>query len=85
MKNPELLVLFQRMEVAILELMQKLGIAPEGPQFGLGQGAPGVPGAPGNAAIKQGQQHPGLLMPGSADPFAFQQMQAQLQMMGNKK
>lgn len=84
MKNPELLVLFQKMETAILELMQKLGIAPEGPpQF------PGAPGAQGALPGAKGPQPPGALppmglMPGS-DPFAYQQMQAQLQMLNNKK
>lgn len=84
MKNPELLVLFQKMEFAILELMQKLGIVPEG----LGQ--PGAPGAPGilpqggAKAPPAGSLPPIGLMPG-ADPFAYQQMQAQLQMLNNKK
>ena len=64
--------------------MQKLGIVPEGLGQPGAQGAPGILPQGGSKAPPAGALPPIGLMPG-ADPFAYQQMQAQLQMLNNKK
>ena len=72
------------METVILEFMQKLGVIPDNFREQALMGVP--PGTPaGNQ--KNGQQ-PGGMLPGllpGADPLAYQQMQAQMQMMNKKK
>ena len=87
--------LFHKMESSIIELMKKLGLVPEGlgsdfdPSM-LGMGIPpGMLPPSGNNQPKNSPPLPGLmppmgLMPG-ADPLAYQQMQAQLQMLSKKK
>ena len=81
------------MESAILEFMQKLGILPdnfaEQSLMGGPQGALPPPGVGGKDKKKGQQPPPGMLPPmgllPGADPLAYQQMQAQLQMMNKKK
>lgn len=78
MKNPDLMDLFKDMELAIIQLMQKLELIPEDLGNFMAQQS--------NLPSNQMPMAPPGLLPG-ADPMAllqFQQKQAQMNMKGKK-